>query len=356
VKTNTLFFEDKPLFGLDIGHGKVRVLQLHPTHNKHSPRLVGYGETTFDSSAVKDGVIETPEIVAEAIVDLFKHHLVGDITTNRVAVSLPIARAFTRSMDVPALSTKELAEAVQTEASQYIPASLDELYLDYARVSKNGAQGMVYIVAMPKKIVDSYLTLTQLLGLEAVMMQTSSGAGAHLFGHDSQSDIPSLLVDFGSDSADITVYDGGPVVSGTVASGSDLLTLAIARGLDVSEKEAMLIKAKYGLGHSKKQSQIVTSLQPTLELLIKELKRTIRYYEEHSHEKRKIAQVVIAGGGANMPGIAEYLTSNLRLAVRSFDPTPYIDFGHLQPFNLTERMSYVTAVGLASINPEEVFV
>jgi len=357
VNTNKLpiFFEDKPLFGLDLGHGKLRVLQLRPASGKHKAKLIGYGEATFDPSAIRDGIIEKPEIIAEAAQDLFKHHLVGDITTHRVAMSLPIARAFTRSMDVPALSTKELAEAVQNEAAQYIPASLDELYLDYARVSQHGTEGTVYIVAMPMRIVDSYVMLARLLGLEAVMLQTSSGAGAFLFGKDAQSDIPSLLVDFGSDSADITVYDGGPVVSGTVACGSDLFTAAIARELSITEKEAMLIKAKYGLGHSKKQAQIEKALEPALALLIKEVRRTIRYHEDHGQEKRKIAQVVIAGGGANMPGIAEYLTSNLRLAVRSFDPTPYIDFGHLQPFNLTERMSYVTAVGLASIDPDEVF-
>lgn len=349
-----LFFEDKPLFGLDIGHGKVRVLQVRPGGGKHKPRLVGYGETTFDPSAMKDGVVESPEVIAESVVELFKHHLVGDITTRRVALSVPIARAFTRSMDVPALSSKELNEAVRNEAEQYIPASLDELYLDYGQVAKGNDERTIYIVGMPKRIVDSYVTFARLLGLETVMIQTSSGAGAYLFGRDAQSDIPSLLIDFGSDSADITVYDNGPVVSGTVACGSDLFTAAISRELNVSEKEAMLIKAKYGLGHSKKQAQIVNALEPTLALLIKEIKRTVRYHEEHSKERQKIAQVVIAGGGANMPGLAEYLTSNLRLAVRSFDPTPYIDFGRLQPFNLTERMSYVTAAGLAAIKPHEV--
>jgi len=349
-----LFFENKPIFGLDIGHGKIRVLQLRPANGKHRSKLIGYGETTFDPNAIKDGVIERPEIIAEAAVDLFKHHLVGDITTRRVALSIPIARAFTRSMEVPLLSAKELAEAVHNEAGQYIPASLDELYLDYARVSEKGNQSTVYIVAMPKRIIDSYMVLSRMLGLEAVMLQTSSGAGAYLFGRDAQSDIPSLLVDFGSDSADITVYDGGPVVSGTVPCGSDLFTTAIAKALDVTEKEAMLIKAKYGLGHSKKQTQIIQALEPTLGLLMKEIRRTTRYHEEHGQNKDKIAQVVIAGGGANMPGLAEYLTSSLRVAVRSFDPSPYIDFGDLQPFNVTERMSYVTAVGLASIKPDEV--
>lgn len=325
-----------------------------PTHKR--PQVVGYGEATFDAAgAVKDGIIEAPEIIAAATLDLFEHHLIGDITTRRVALSLPIARAFTRSMNAPGLSGKDMAEAVRNEAAQYIPASLGELYLDYAQVSRGPDNNTVLIVGMPRRIVDSYLVLARMLGLETVMMQTSSGAGAYLFGRDAQSDVPSLLIDFGSDSADITVYDGGPVVSGTVPTGSDLFTAAIARELGISDKEAMLVKAKYGLNHSRKQAQIQKALTPTLELLVKEIRRTIRYYEEHSQEKQKIGQIVVAGGGANMPGIAEWLTSSLRLAVRSFDPTPYIDFGHLQPFNLTERMSYVTAVGLAAVDPERIF-
>lgn len=351
TKANTLFFEDKPLFGFDIGHGKIRVMELKPTKGLY--RLIGYGEATFDPLAVKDGVIEKPEVIAETVQELFKHHLVGDITTDRVAMSLPIARAFTRSIDVPALTDKELAEAVHNEAEQYIPAALEDLYIDYTRVRTEGDKTSVFIVAMPKRIVDSYVTLARLLGLEAVVMQTSSGAGAYLFARDSQSDIPTLLIDFGSNSADITVYDGGPVVSGTVACGSELFTAAIAKELNVTPKEAMLIKAKYGLGMSKKQAQIEKALDPALALLIKEIKRTIRYYEERAYGGEKISQVVIAGGGANMPGLAEYLTSNLRLAVRSFDPTSYIDFGRLQPFNITERMSYVTAAGLAAIDPVE---
>jgi type IV pilus assembly protein PilM len=347
----TLFFEDKPLFGFDMGHGKIRVMELKV--GKPLPRLIGYGETTFDPDSVKDGVIEKPEAIAATVQELFTHHLVGDITTNRVAMSIPIARAFTRSMDVPLLSDKELAEAVHNEAEQYIPAAIEDLYIDYTRVQTRGDKTSVFIVAMPKRIIDSYITLARLLGLEAIAMQTSSGAGAHLFSRDTQSDIPTLLIDFGSNSADITIYDGGPVVSGTVACGSELFTSAIARELNVTPKEAMLIKAKYGLGMSKKQPQIEKALSPALALLIKEIKRTIRYYEERAFDNEKISQVVIAGGGANMPGLAEYLTSNLRLAVRSFDPTSYMDFGHLQPFNITERMSYVTAAGLATIDPKE---
>lgn len=352
-KSNILLFEDKPLFGFDMGHGKVRVVQLQRGKTTKSG-LIGYGETTFDPIAVSaDGVIEKPEIIAEAVQDLFQHHLIGEITTNRVAVSLPVARAFTRSLEVPSLAKKDMAEAVHTEVEQYIPADINELYVSYSQSESTDGKFNVFIVAMPRKIVDSYVMLTRLLGLEVVAMQTSSGAGAHLFSQDTQSDIPTLLVDCGSDSADITVYDNGPLLSGTVECGSELFTTDIAKALGVTEKEAALIKAKYGLSSSKKQNQIEKALEPTLSLLIKEIRRTVRYYEDHTSGKQQISQVVVSGGGANMPGLAEYLTSNLRMAVRSFDPTSHLDFGKMQPFNLTERMSYVTATGLASVDSSE---
>lgn len=354
-KTNYVpyLYEDKPLFGLDIGHSTVRILQLQPA--KQKPKIVGYGEITFDPSAIDNGVIVKPEELAKAIQHLFSHSLVGDITTNRVAISLPISRAYTRSIELPQLSEKELGQAIRTEVEQYIPAAADSLYIDYSSVQTAKDKWATFIVAMPKRIVDSHLTLCRLLGLETVAIQTSSGAGAHLFSRDSQSDLPSVLVDFGSGSADITVFDKNPIVSGTVACGGEEVTDLICRALSVTRREAIIVKTKYGLGYSKKQQQIEKALEPSLSVLIKEIQRSVRYYEERSKSKRKIAQVVVMGGGANMPGLADYLTNSLRMPVRAFDPTHFIDFGHLQPISVGDRMSYVTAAGLSLIPPDEVF-
>ena len=349
-----LFFEDKPLFGLDIGRSSLRVMQVDRDHKQ--AKLIGYGSTSFDPSAVVEGVIEKPEIIAQAVQDLFRNNLIGDITTNRVALSLPVSRAFTRSMEVPTLSAKELAEAVQTEAEQYIPAAVDDLYLDYSQIKRSEEKTEVFVVAMPKRVVESYLVLSRMLGLEAVLFETSIGAGAQLFSRDSNSDLPTVLVDCGAESTDITVYKGGLIVSGTVASGGEKITQVIMKALDVSEREALIIKSKYGLNLSKKQAQIVTALKPTLGQLTKEIKRMIRYYEERSDASQSIAQVLTMGGSANMPGLAEYLTNELRLPVRAFDPTSHIDFGRKQPLSITERMSFVTVAGLSLTDPTEVFV
>lgn len=359
---NSLFYQDKPLFGLDIGHGSVRVMQINGESGRS--KVVGYGMTVFDPAAIgQDGVIVQPEIIAKGIQELFRHHLIGDITTNRVAVALPTALAFTRTMKVPELSAKEIHEAVQTEVEQYVPAPVDELYISYSlgqlepKASKDEPQPeqQLFLAAMPRKIVDSYLLLTKMLGLEAVLFETTIGVCGQLFERDSQHDIPTVLVDCGRESTDISVYHGGPIVSGTVAFGGHRVTELVAKALDVSEREAVIIKSKYGIGYSKKQEQIITALKPILSLLTKEIKRTTRYYEEYSGGKHSIGQILLMGGGGNMPGLAEYLTNDLRLAVRSFDPSAYLSFGRLQPISETEHMSYVTATGLAVTNPREVF-
>ncbi len=348
-------FEDKPVFGLDIGRSNVRVMQVKHSGGKRKPKVIGYGEIPFDPSYIVDGVIVEPEKLAADIKKLFEHCLVGDITTRRVALALPISRAFTRSVDLPKLTEKELASAIQTEVEQYIPAAAESLYVDYSTVRSDKEKWATFIVAMPRRVVDSYLTLCRLLWLEPVIVQTSSGAGANLFACDSQSDLPSVLVDFGSESADITVFDKNPIVSGTVACGGEEITDLIGKALDVNYREATIIKTKYGLSFSKKQTQIERALESNLGNLIKEVQRSIRYYDERSKTKKHISQIVIMGGGANMPGLADYLTNVIRIPVRAFDPTHFLDFGHLQPLSISDKMSYVTAAGLSILKPEEAF-
>src|SRR5580698_8857915 len=124
VKTAS-FFHDKPLFGLDIGHGSLKVMQIseqsaNVSGKKRHPDVIGYGTANFDKAAQEDGVVVKPEIIAKAAFDLFEHQLICDITTRRVAIAIPAYRTFTRSLKLPKLKTSELAEAVQLEAEQYI--------------------------------------------------------------------------------------------------------------------------------------------------------------------------------------------------------------------------------------------
>ena len=351
ANNSALFFRDKPIFGFDIGHGSLKVMQLDPSSSR--PKIVGYGTASFDSSAIKDGVIVSHEPIAEAAHKLFKNQLIGDITTRRVVVAIPSYRTFSRLLTLPALNNKELKEAVELEAEQYIPMPLDEMYLDYNVVHRDAEKFDLFVIAAPKKIIDSHLELMHILGLETVGIGTTIDAAGQLFLRDKQSDVPAVLVDFGSLSADITIFDQSMMFSGTVSGGGEIFTNRIKETLGVSQSEAHIIKTKYGLSASKKQKEIVAQLDPVLSQLAQEIRRMIRYYEDRYGSERKISQVITLGGGANMPGLSDWLTSTLRLAVRTCDPWEYCDFAGLQPPAQADKPMYATVMGLGLIDPHD---
>lgn len=355
------FYQDKPLFGLEIGHGSMKVMQVATpaprTGSKPAPaKLIGYGATKFDTVSQKDGVVVQPEIVAKAAMELFRGHLVGDITTQRVAIAIPAYRTFTRSLRLPGkLNPKELHEAVQLEAEQYIPLPLEELYLDYEVVGKVNDSMELFAVATPRNIVDSYLDLARILGLETILIEPTLASLGRLFSFDSQSDIPAIIINLGSVSSDISIFDRQVLITGTVQGGGEDFTRSIQDKLGVTDQEAAVIKTRYGLGVSKKQGEIKEALEPILKEIVKEIRRMVRYYTERYGSNRPIEQVITLGGGANMPGLDEYLTEALHLAVRHSDPWQYLDAKGLQPPHVSDRPMYSTAAGLSLARPQEVF-
>ena len=199
------------------------------------------------------------------------------------------------------------------EAAQYIPVALEGLYLDYSitDATKDGYE--LLVVAVPRQLIDSYITYIDLLGLEACILETTIAASSRLVAHAEHTDIPTILIDFGSLSVDITIYDKQLIVTGTVAGGGDTFTDLISEKLAVSRQVAHTIKTKYGLNVSKKQHEIEEALKPILNSLSKEIRKMLRYYNERTNSENKISQVITLGGGANLPGLSEFLTSELRL-------------------------------------------
>jgi type IV pilus assembly protein PilM len=348
-----LFYKDKSVFGLDVGSSSIKVMQLIAGGKK--PMVLGYGVADYDSSATKDGVIEKPEVLAKVTKELFAKNLIGEIDTRRVNLSVPVARTYNRVMNLPQMNKKDLNEAVRSEAAQYIPVPIEDLYLDFQITSENKDGFELLVVAVPKKIIDSYIVYADLLGLEAAIIETTISASSRLVASSLDDNIPTILIDFGSLSVDITIFDKQMIVTGTVAGGGENFTDLIEKKLDVSKQVAHTIKTKYGLSVSKKQHEIETALNPILTSLVKEIKKMVRYYNDRTDNKKKIDQIITMGGGANMPGLSEFLTSELRLPTRMYDPWLNLSFAKLQPPNDVEKSMYVTAAGLALINPKEIW-
>ncbi len=350
-----LLYKDKPIFGFDLGHSTIKVMQIDQSGK--NAKVIGYGTAPFNSRAVNNqGVIVDYEEMTKVTHKLLTKQLVGTLTSKHVAISIPNYNSFSRVLTLPKMSDKDLKAAINAEVDQSIPISSEELYFDHSitRTLKDGMQE-IQVIAAPRAIIDSYTSVFAALGLTIALIESNITAMTRIVVHAEPHDVNTLIVDVGSTSCDISIYDGKAIrATGTVNCSSERITKNIASVLGVSMQQAHSIKTRYGLEVSKKQDQILKATEPELDKLINEIRKVIRYFTDRSSKSNPIGQIIILGGGANLPGLASYITNHTRVATRLCAPWNNLTFDKLQPPHELETTLYTTAGGLALITPREI--
>lgn len=349
-----LFYKDRPVFGFDIGRSSVKLMQIDQT-GKHNI-VVCYGTIGFPPEAIDKGVVIDPETVAKATYELISRQMVGKLSSRNVAVSLPNEFCFSRVLQLPFLKQKDLDAAVQAEVEQSIPLPVDQLYYDFTPTRKiDDRTQEIQLVACPRAIVDSYKVVFDLLGLDMALAESNISAVTRIVVHAEAHDVVTLIVDFGSTACDLSIYNKQSLnITGTVDCSGETITSLISEKLGVSPEQAHSIKTRYGLEKSKKQSQIVEAIEPELSKLINEIKKVIRYHAERSGKGEAIGQIIILGGGANLPGLSTYITNSTRIPTRLCAPWANLSFGRLQPPHELETTLYTTAGGLSLVATSEI--
>src|SRR4051812_25716724 len=111
-----LVYHNQPLFGFDIGTRTAKLIQLKP--GSKQMQVLGYGYATFPEDAIVEGIIVDPQEIAAALKPLMKKMTYGKITASRIAASLPVAKVFTRVLELPPMKPDDLGQAVRLEAEQ----------------------------------------------------------------------------------------------------------------------------------------------------------------------------------------------------------------------------------------------
>lgn len=363
MKTS-LLYHTKEIFGLDVGRTTIKVAQVKHAHGNNI-QVLGYGYGPFDKTAVKDGEILKPDLIAATINELVSKKLIGKIDTSRIAASIPVAHSYVRILNLPKMPEADLAEAVGLEAEQYVPVPNKDLYIEHHILEpfapaqpKPKAVGanpttaapatlQILMLAVPKRIIDSYMKLYSLLGLEVDAIEPNMFANLRVAEYVCPSEKAKILIDFGAQSSDIAIYDNSVRLTSTVATGGDHITDMIGRALKLDTKQANQLKIHYGIGKSRWQAQLAEALQPILSNFANEVQKMMRYYAEHTENKSSIGQILVMGGGANMPGLADFLTHLTGVEVVVCNPWSKLIVKPLQPPSPSETTIYATAIGLA---------
>lgn len=350
-----LFHKDKPLIGLDISQTGIKIMSIDPV----KWLVLGYGSIDLNPTEMQKSFNDPDEpYLSDNLRTLMKQSVVGSLASNHVAIGLPTSKTYIRTFNLPTSEEKHIADSVEIEVGQYIPQPISTLYVDYEILERDKKNGLttVSIAAVPSSLVNSCMKAAQDIGLTPLTALPGIEAIARVIEATEEGHLCSLIVDIGPASTDIAILDKSSIrVTGGVGVGGNTFTLDISKVLDITLENAHQLKVLNGLGAGPKQAKISKALNPSLGKITNEIKKVIRYYNERLNNNRKIEQILIVGGGANVVGIGEYFTNELIMPARVASPWQKLDFGSLQEPNKQFRPRYITVAGLASIKTNEVW-
>lgn len=345
------FYKDKPVVGLDISQTSLKIMAV----SAKKWTVLGYGSLELDPMKLQQSLDGDGVYLAEQLKKLVDEKIVGHLPSNHIVLSIPASRTYSRSITLPSDVKGDLLDVVRLEAEQSIPVPVDQLYIDYEVTSRTKDVISAYTCAAPRHIVDNCIAAVEQAGLQTVVVEPSMNAVARLLKANEQGDLATIIVDIGAATTDVAVLDTTIKVTGGLAIGGNTLTLDISKALNIPLEQAHQLKVLSGINTGEKQRKITKAVTPSLQKITSEVKKIMRYYDERVPGARKIEQVLIIGGGSNMPGIGEYFTENLEIASRIASPWQNLDFGKLPQPARQFKPHYISVVGLALIKPKEIW-
>jgi len=347
----SLFYKNKPIIGLEISKTSIRVMSID-----RSKMLVhGYGSIDLDPSKVSDDLENSQSYLTQKIKELFESNIIGKLGSDRAILGIPTARTFARTFTLPSDKESGIKDAVNLEAEQYIPMPLENLYVDHQVIRRDKKDLTVLMCAVPKWFNDSLLEVASSANIEVAMIEPGINAVTRLLEYTKEGGMPTVVVDIGPASTDIAIFDQVVKVTGSLNVGGNTLTLEMARRMDIPLETAHQLKVLNGLSSGPRQTKIVNALRPSLMRINNEIKRVMRFYTDRFPNEAKLEQLLVVGSGSNVPGIGEFFTNELVMPARVASPWQSLDFGGLTHPAKQLRPRFMTAGGLALVDPKEIW-
>lgn len=344
------FYKDKPIVGLDISLTSLKLMSV----DTKKWNVLGYASIDVDPNELQKSISGDGAYLTSMLRELQKS-ISGHLLSNHVVMSIPTIKTYTRSIELPRNIQGALRDAVELEAEQYIPVPLSQLYIDYEVTGKTADTISVMMCAVPQKLIDTCVAAATEAGFRVVMVEPGMNAAARLLKATESGDLPTVIVDIGAATTDVAILDGAIKVTGGIPVGGNTFTLDISKTLKVPLETAHQLKVLNGLNIGPRQAKIRAALDPNLKRISSEIKKIIRYYNERLTDEKKIEQVLVVGGGSNVPGIGDYFTDSIVIAARVASPWQALHFGSLQQPARQFLARYITVAGLASVNAKEIW-
>ena len=315
------------LVGVDISSTAVKLLQLSRSGDRY--RVEHYAVEPLPPNAV----VEKNIVEVEAVGDAIRRAVARSGSKAKFAAAAVAGSAvITKIIPMPGdLDEDELESQVELEAVNYIPYPIEEVNLDFEVLGPmpgNADMAQVLLAASRSENVETRASALDLGGLTARVMDVEAFAIENAFALVADTlrvprDGIIALVDIGATMTTLNILRGGRgIYNREQVFGGKQLTDEVMRRYGLSYEEAGLAKRQGGLP----ESYDIEVLEPFKEALVQQVSRLLQFFYAGS-EFNRVDQVVLAGGCASIPGIADMVEEQLGVPTVVANPLAQMTLG-----------------------------
>lgn len=312
----------RPLLGLDVTTSSVKLIEL--VESGKGFRVESFAAEPTPANAINDKAIVDAEAVGEAIRRAVKR---SGSKTREAAVAISGDAAITKVIQMPKqLSDADLEGQVELQADQYIPFPMEEVSFDFETIGESERDPDmvdVLLVATRTENVDQRQAAVEAAGLTARVVDVEAFAvenACTLLTHQ----MPEgglekfvAIVDFGASTTTFSVLHNLKVIyTRDFAFGGQQLTEEIMRTYGLSLEDA---------GRAKKEGGLPSNYQPEvldafMDDMSQQVSRSLQFFLASGTGRDQPDQVLVCGGCANIPGVADVIGSRIGIATEIGDP------------------------------------
>ena len=339
---------NKGLVGVDVSSTSVKLLELSVKNGRYW--VESYGLSPLVDGSVVEKNILNQDNVADALERAIN---IANPQSSNAAFAVPTSMVIHKVIEMDAdMSDDEREVQIRMDAEQYIPFPLDEVSLDFEVLPdrlNNPNRVNVLLVATRTENVDSRIEVLDLVGLNPKIADVESYALERSFEVFADTlPIGSNLVgvlDIGHTMTTLSVMQNGKIIyTREQVFGGKQLTQDVQNRYGLSYDEA---------GRAKKDNTLPDDFEtevllPFLDAVIQQAARSLQFFFSSS-QFNEIDHILLAGGNANIPGLAKMMQQKLGYRVTIANPflqmgfSPQIDLKKIE----NDAPSLLVACGLA---------
>lgn len=338
----------KGLIGVDISSTSVKLLELSVKNDRYW--VESYALVPLSEGSMVEKNILNPEAVGDALERAFN---LANTPTTAAALAIPTSMVISKTIEMDADMTDDEREVqIRMDAEQYIPFPLDEVSLDFEVLPDrlaNPNRVNILLVATRLENVESRCEAIELAGLTPKVADVESFAienAFKVFADTLPMGVNTIgVLDIGHTMTTLSVLKDNKIIyTREQVFGGKQLTQEIQNRYGLSFEEA---------GRAKKSRTLpddydVEVLEPFLEAVVQQAARSLQFFFSSS-QFNEIDHILLAGGNANIPGLAKLLQQ--KLGYRVTIANPFLQMGFSSKIDIkrieSDASSLMVACGLA---------